>query len=231
MASDPAAAGYLAQLRSLATGALEPSESWIGKPPPFAGAPRIRRTYDRETLRKLLLAIRRGCEVRTRYVSFSEGSPPSRVLAPHALGFDGQRWHIRAFCHRSNSFRDFVIGRLSHVTPDKKSVIDPEWDIEWTRQVKLILKPNPKLPNAAREAIERDHQMQDGTLEVSTSVCSSYYLESQLDLDIDPASLPPQRLQLVLANGAHLRCERDRAKADAKTLIDKYLGVTGAPAA
>lgn len=217
--SDPSAAGYLAQLRSLAIGALEPGESWIGSPPSFAGTPRIRRTYDRETLRRLLHAIRQNLLIRTRYASFSEDAPATRVLAPHALGFDGQRWHIRAFCDRSLEFRDFVIGRLSHVTLAGQSAVEREWDVEWSRPVTLILKPNPRLPERMREAIERDHHMSDGVLDVRTTICSSYYLESQLDLDIEPALLPPRRLQLVLANRQHLQCERNRARKDAAALI------------
>src|SRR5205085_129218 len=88
--TEPSADSYLAQLRSLATGALEPADTWIGHPPAFAGAPRLRRTYDREVLRRLIGCIRRKRDVRVRYLSFSESMPSSRVIAPHALGFDGQ---------------------------------------------------------------------------------------------------------------------------------------------
>ena len=231
MFSDPRADGYLAQLRSLGMGALEPGESWIGSPPSFAGTPRIRRTYDRETLRRLLHAIRQKLLIRARYASFSEDAPATRVLAPHALGFDGQRWHIRAFCHRSMGFRDFVIGRLSHVTLDGHSPVEPDWDVEWSRPVTLVLKPNPRLPERMRDAIERDHRMSDGALDVRTTICSSYYLESQLDLDIDPALLPPQRLQLVLANRQHLRREREQARDDAAALIGARMPIHPAHAA
>ncbi|WP_423141112.1 WYL domain-containing protein [Parablastomonas sp. CN1-191] len=219
MFSDPSADGYLAQLRSLAMGALEPGESWIGSPPAFAGTPRIRRTYDRETLRRLLHAIRQKLLIRSRYASFSEDAPATRELAPHAFGFDGQRWHIRAFCHRSMGFRDFVIGRLSHVTLAGQSRIEPDWDVEWSRPVTMVLKPNPRLPERMRKAIERDHRMSSGALDVRTTICSSYYLESQLDLDIDPALLPPRRLQLVLANRQDLQRERQRAREEAAALI------------
>jgi hypothetical protein len=217
--SEPSADGYLAQLRSLATGALERSDTWIGRPPAFAGAPRLRRVYDREVLRKLVACIHRKRDVRVRYLSFSDDVPSARTIAPHALGFDGQRWHVRAFCHRSASFRDFVIGRLSHLNVLERTKAEEDWDLEWTRQVVLCLQPNPRLSAQMKAALERDHGMRDGALHVTTTVCSSYYLQSQLDLDIDPALLPPQRLQLVLTNRSEVARAREEAKVEAAELI------------
>lgn len=219
--SEPSADSYLAQLRSLATGALEPSETWIGRPPAFVGAPRLRRVYDREVLRRLTASIRQKRDVRVRYLSFSDEAPSSRTIAPHALGFDGQRWHVRAFCHRSASFRDFVIGRLSHLSMLDRTAADSAWDLEWGNLVLLRLQPNPRLPERMKAAIERDHGMKAGVLEVQTSVCSSYYLQSQLDLDIDPDLLPPQRLQLVLVNKAEVDQKRAEARSGAADLIQR----------
>ena len=34
-------------------------------------------------------------------------------LCPHALVFDGLRWHARAFSYTHHEFRDFVLARMS----------------------------------------------------------------------------------------------------------------------
>ncbi len=215
----PSADGYLAQLRSISTGGLGPGDSWIGRPPDFAGAPRIRRHYDPEVLRRLIQCIREQLQIKVRYLSFSSDEASVRTIAPHALGFDGQRWHIRAFCFRSQGFRDFVIGRLSQFGEMGPTVARSKWDLEWKEPLKMRLVANPRLSPAMRVAVERDHGMRHGALEVTTSVCSSYYLESQLNLDLDPEQLAPKRIQLVLDNRGEVEARRTEVRRLADELI------------
>ena len=49
------------------------------------------------------------------YTSLSSGSG-ARELVPHSIVDNGQRWHVRAFDRKSQSFRDFVLTRISKVT-------------------------------------------------------------------------------------------------------------------
>jgi hypothetical protein len=215
----PSADAYLAQLRSMTTGGLAAGESWIGRPPSFLGAPRLRRVYDREVLRRLVHAILTRQEFEAVYLSFSDDTPSSRRIAPHALGFDGQRWHVRAFCFRSLSFRDFVIGRLALPGDPQPTLAQSGWDLEWSDLVTMRLAANPRLPETMRAAVEHDHGMTDGALEVSLSICSSYYLESQLNLDLDASFIPIRRQQLILLNRDDVTRARDVAKTATATLI------------
>jgi Predicted transcriptional regulator len=217
--TEPTADGYLAQLRALGTGGLGPGESWLGRAPDFAGAPRLRRHYEPEVLRRLLRCIQDRLELKVRYLSFSADEASARTIAPHALGFDGQRWHVRAFCFRTMSFRDFVIGRLSHLGDAVPTSAQAAWDLEWTEKVEMRLIANPRLQPAMRSAVERDVGMRQGVLPVTTTVCSSYYLESQLNLDLDPELLPAKRLQLVLHNRDEVAARRSEVKAAAEKVI------------
>lgn len=217
--TEPSADSYLAQLRALGTGGLGPGESWLGRPPDFAGAPRLRRHYEPAVLRRLVRCIQDRLELKVRYLSFSAEEASARTIAPHALGFDGQRWHVRAFCFRTSSFRDFVIGRLSHFGDAVPTRAKAVWDLEWTETVEMRLIANPRLQPAMRSAVERDVGMQDGVLPVITTVCSSYYLESQLNLDLDPDLLPPKRLQLVLQNAREVAARRAAVKLAAAEII------------
>ncbi|TNC65782.1 WYL domain-containing protein [Rubellimicrobium roseum] len=215
----PSAEAYFAQLRSLASGGLGPGDSWIGRPPTFARVPRLQRHYDPEVLRRLVRCIREKEELEVNYLSFSEDKTARRVIAPHALGFDGQRWHVRAFCFRAFSFRDFVISRLSELGKEYKTRASASWDLEWTEPIEMQLAANPRLPPKMRSAIEADYGMQRGSVLVRTSVCSSYYLESQLNLDLDADSIAPKRLQLVLLNRGEVAERRAEIRRRMEDLI------------
>jgi hypothetical protein len=38
--------------------------------------------------------------------------PVWRRMTPHAFGYDGFRWHVRAYCHLDNKFKDFLLPRI-----------------------------------------------------------------------------------------------------------------------
>jgi len=103
-------------------------------------------------------------EVRMVYYSVASGKETERWISPRTFANDGLRWHVRAFCHQREDFRDFVLGRIAKVLEIReKTVVVPE-DKEWEEQVVLIIKPAPGLDAAARKGIELDYGMSDGEL-------------------------------------------------------------------
>jgi predicted DNA-binding transcriptional regulator YafY len=66
-----------------------------------------------------------------RYQSTSAPEARWRWLSPHALGFDGARWHARAWCHSRNEFRDFVLTRFLDVGEIEPSGANPADDLGW----------------------------------------------------------------------------------------------------
>ena len=86
------------------------------------------------------------------YTSLSSGSG-ARELVPHSIVDNGQRWHVRAFDRKSQSFRDFVLTRISKVTvktePETHECI--EHDEEWGRLISLEIVPHPKISNILRQ--------------------------------------------------------------------------------
>lgn len=62
-----------------------------------------------QSARHLFLAVSGGRRVRVRYWSVNREKATLRELRPHAFGHDGCRWHLRAWCHDREDFRDFVI--------------------------------------------------------------------------------------------------------------------------
>lgn len=183
-------------------------EGWVARPPAFSIVPILRRRIGVKTLRVILDAIRTNSSVEVNYQSFSAPEPSWRRIAPHALGFDGFRWHARAWCFNHHDFRDFVPSRILSIRATKPSDIDPTTDVGWHREVTLKFGPHPALKGGQRREIELDYGKENGVVEVKTRLCLAYYFERQLGLDLDPAKVPPPRQQIVLLNRDEIAAAR-----------------------
>ena len=108
---------FLGQLRSVAEGAVAPHESWIAKLPEADVALTPKRDIDVEILRRVLDAVRDESSIEVLYQSMNRQRPDPiwRRITPHAFGYDGFRWHTRAFCHLENKFKDFLLPRILNV--------------------------------------------------------------------------------------------------------------------
>jgi len=201
---------YLSQLRSVADGVVDLDETWLGSVPPYAVVPLVRRRLDSEKLSAVLRAIRHSLAMRVEYQSFSQRGPGFRWLTPHAFGFDGFRWHVRAWCHEHQDFRDFVLARFLSISESKPDQVDPSADLAWQTEITLRIGPHPGMSEGQRRAIELDFGMRNGSVEVATRVCLSYYLERQLGLDLDFKKISADRQQIVLLNRAEVEAARQR---------------------
>ena len=76
---------------------------------------------------RLVQAILNEKAVSIIYTSLSSGSS-AREIVPHAIVDNGLRWHVRAFDRKSQSFRDFVLTRISKVTglPDTLALFEDQ---------------------------------------------------------------------------------------------------------
>ncbi len=210
----PSADHFLAQLRLFSAGVLEEGQLWIGNMPKFATLPILRRRSDPNILRRILKAVRSQSALKVHYQSFSHPCPTWRWVSPHAIAFDGFRWHMRCWCFSRHAFRDFVIARVHEISEQKESGIDPKLDEGWNREITFRIAPHPDMKEGARQAIELDFGMENGFIEVRTRICLAHYLERQLGLDLDPKILGPDRQQIVLIN----RAEVDEAMRESKGL-------------
>ena len=135
------------------------------------------------------------------YTSLSSGSG-ARELVPHSIVDNGQRWHVRAFDRKSQSFRDFVLTRISKVTvkaePETHECID--CDEEWGRLISLEIVPHPKNIKYAT-AIELDYAMEEGVLTLEVRAAMAGYLLRRWNVDCTKhASLRTGEYQLWLRN-------------------------------
>jgi len=196
----PDATQYLSQARSVAEGIITPEDAWIGNLPTFDAAPTPVRGIDPVVLRAIVIAIRRHEAVEVRYQSMSSPNPEWRWIAPHALAFDGFRWHARSFCEKSGEYRDFVISRVVDTRQSRPAAATAAVDKAWDEIVDLEVGPHPDLSPNQRRVIELDYGMQDGCVKISVRRALLYYSLKRLGLDTDPAARPPQDQQIVLLN-------------------------------
>lgn len=204
---------YLAQLRSIASGTFRPEEAWLDEPPEYRVVPAPGRSVDTRTLKAVLSAMRERQALRIRYQSLSKPEPQWRWITPHALGFDGFRWHARAFCHNDETFKDFVFARILEVGESKPHAIDPAADRAWSESITVMIAPHPRLSEGQRRAIELDYGMQEGERAIEVPRAFLYYFLKRLGLDGEPARKRPQDQHIVLVNRKEVRKALGGARA------------------
>lgn len=197
------AQSYLGELEVLSSGGRSLAASFIGWQPVCDIVRYPARPIVADTLLHLLWAIRDGEELKVMYQSMRRPSPTLRWIAPHALASDGQRWHVRAWCHENGDFRDFVISRIRAVQDRRKTVICGVNDEAWHTRMDIVLAPRAGLTDGQRRATEIDFNMSRGRLKLSCRKALAFYLLRQLQLDhtLDQA---PAAQPLELVNRAEL---------------------------
>jgi len=196
----PDASRYLAQLRSLADGILDSDDTWIAELPSYDAAPTPARGVNPVTLRSVVGAIRRSEAIEVKYQSLSRPEPSWRWIAPHAIGFDGFRWHTRAFCKTDEVFKDFLLSRILQTRGVSASEVTDVADADWQEHVTLEIGPHPGLSENQKKVIELDYGMRGGKAKIKVRRALLYYALKRLGLDTDPAARQPQDQQIVLLN-------------------------------
>jgi hypothetical protein len=199
---EPDASRYLTQLRSVADGILDREDSWIADLPTFASAPTPVRGVNPVTLRSVVGAIRRSEEIELKYQSLSSPEPRWRWIAPHAIAFDGFRWHSRAFCLTDECFKDFLLSRVLEIRAMRESQVTATDDEDWNSEVTLEIVPHPALSETQAKVIALDYGMRGGKAKIKVRRALLYYALRRLGLDTDPAARRPQDQQIVLLNSS-----------------------------
>lgn len=196
----PSADAYLSQLRAVDQGLVPPAQSWLGVFPSYGTTPTPTRGVPPEILRDVLAAIHAPAALQVTYQSMSRAEPSARWIEPHALAFDGFRWHARAFCQNDQVFKDFLLSRIVEVGLQGPVTSEPSADGSWETEIVLEIGPHPDLSTTQRRAIEMDYGMEDGRAQISVRRALLFYALKRLGLDTGPAARRPQDQQIVLLN-------------------------------
>jgi hypothetical protein len=194
----PDASRYLAQLRSVADGIMDNDDTWIAELPCYDSAPTPTRGVNPVTLRSVVGAIRRSEVIEVQYQSLSRPEPSWRWIAPHAIGFDGFRWHTRAFCKTDEVFKDFLLSRILQTRGVEASKVTDAADADWQQHVTIEIGPHPELSENQKKVIALDYGMQGGSAKITVRRALLYYALKRLGLDTDPGARKPQDQQIIL---------------------------------
>ena len=181
--------------------------------PAHALIPLPRRIIDTEILRKVVSAINEKQRIDIHYQSMSSDNPKWRPVSPHALAYDGLRWHARSYCHDSHLYKDFILSRILDISEDSSQSVDLPPDNNWSEFFTIRLKPHPKLNSNQAEAVARDYGMENLEVSVEVRLALLYYFLRRLNLeDFEPEKRSPREQHVVIANKAETKKALDKAQ-------------------
>lgn len=206
--------GYLSRLRSLAEGLADLGDSWIATPPETDIALTPRRKVDADVLKPVLQAVRENRSIEVYYQSMGSRrtDPTWRRMTPHAFGYDGFRWHVRAYCHIDEKYKDFLLPRILDVRHMDVPGPGGDQDALWKKTFDIEIGPHPKLTPSQRAVVAKDYGMTNERAVLSVRYAMLFYVLKRLGLLSDASQQNP-RTQHIVALNAH-ETERALRRAD-----------------
>jgi predicted DNA-binding transcriptional regulator YafY len=158
-----------------------------------------------EVLRPIMQAARQQRRLDVDYVSLNHPDREGRIIVPHTLVYSGLRWHVRAWCEKNSSYRDFVLSRFRGI-PEimDESAHGAEQDTEWNTRVVVRIAPDPRLSREQREVVEMDYGMDKGVLEIATRARLVTYVLQLLHIEPDALTEDATAQQIVVENRTEL---------------------------
>lgn len=205
---------YLSQLRSVAEGAVPASDSWIAALPSADVALTPRRDIDIEVLRKILDASREGFSVDIFYQSMNKVRPDPiwRRITPHAFGYDGFRWHARAYCHLEHKFKDFLLPRILEVGTKGEPGAPGVQDWLWNNYFDVVIGPHPALTASQKNVVAKDYGLDQGNGVLSVRYAMLFYVLKRLGLLGDAAKQSAHTQHIVTINRKETEAALEKAE-------------------
>lgn len=204
----PDADRYLKQLTMIATQSAEPADTWLGDIPSADVIPIPTRRVDATLLQTILSAIRGQKSIEVQYHTMTkndDGTSLWRRITPHSFGSDGFRWHVRAYCHRSERFKDFLLSRCWDARSPGEPKAGIELDEQWNTFFDVKLMANPALTDSQRYAVEVDYGMINKQCTLTVRRALLYYFNKRFSSDIAEKQAygslgDPREVPIIIAN-------------------------------
>jgi hypothetical protein len=193
----PTAEAYFTEVTSASS--IESKASSIDNYVGFVPSPS--RIVDVSVLRIIVQSIKNNRKIAVDYRSLKNPQAGNtRWITPHAFGSDGFRWHVRAYCHTENKFKDYVLGRIASVFDSADTEVDSKSDRQWINSIDVIIGPNPSLNNDQMNLIAMDYGMTDQRLTIRCRIALLWYLLKKLGIDVKESERAGEEQQIVAIN-------------------------------
>jgi predicted DNA-binding transcriptional regulator YafY len=211
---DPDPYKYLSQLRAVSEGMLPASESWIAAMPNADVALTPKREIDIAILRRILEAVRESQSIEVLYQSMNSARPDPiwRRMTPHAFGYDGFRWHVRAYCHVEDKFKDFLLPRILEVGTKGEPGQSGEHDWLWNNYFDVLIGPHPDLTEGQKKVVAKDYGLEIDTTILSVRYAMLFYVLKRLGLLDDAAKRSARTQHIVNVNRKETQAALERAE-------------------
>ena len=143
-----------------------------------------RRAVKDHVARMLYIAVAQKHSMKIRYMSVQSASKKWQEILPSAFGWDGDRWHVRAWDVENEQWRDFVMGRIEDCRWPAASETAPPRDVDWETFVTLKIRPHRELEKEAQDAIRLDYGMASGVMNVRVRKAMEIYMRKRLGLAV-----------------------------------------------
>lgn len=154
---------------------------------------------------RVRMAIEQKKRLEIDYSSMRTPTPHKRTIEPHSLIQAGRRWHLRGYCLETQDFRDFVLGRISHIeVTEINSQTNVAEDVKWNSQIELRIEAHPDL-NEQQKALIGFEYFSGGAykLQKCRGALLPYFI-LEMQLATNPLTQKPPQFQLWVANVADL---------------------------
>ena len=110
-----------------------------------------------EITRTIHECIKNKTSFKAKYHSMNNPRGLTRTFHPHAIAFNGVRWHMRAYSEEHGEFRDFNLSRISKPSNIGDSNVDSLNDHDWHHFITIKLQPHPSLDIYQKKLVLSDY--------------------------------------------------------------------------
>ena len=154
---------------------------------------------DKSVMRTLTTAIKLKQSLTIKYRSFSNPKGITRIIHPHAIAFNGLRWHCRAFDEHRREYRDFNIGRIEKVSFKEFSQQSHLEDKLWHKFITFKVDANNLFTPEQKALVLKDYgHKQPFTLKARAALAQ--YVINHYNISLDTSKDNPMLKQLMLTN-------------------------------
>ncbi|UCE94554.1 MAG: WYL domain-containing protein [Flavobacteriaceae bacterium] len=197
----------------------EKGQFYFSSLPPFYKLPCPGRKVDPNTLKTILKSINENLAIEIEYQSMNNPDPSWRWISPHAIGFDGFRWHARALCHNSKMYKDFNLGRILAIKGQQSFELDHSNDFLWHNNITFKIGPHPDLSEGQRKCIIRDYMMIEGETCFEVKASFIFYIKRRLGLEEGHEKKPGKHQHIILLNADEVHSKVEVLESIASTKL------------